>query len=80
MYHDRLAPLGKELVYWVEHVVRSGGAVHLQSPALQLSWYQKMYLDFITLIVVVLLALRHMLVLACRKKTTAKKQGKVKRN
>ncbi|KAI8437419.1 hypothetical protein MSG28_011745 [Choristoneura fumiferana] len=45
LYHDRLVPPGKELVHWVEHVVRTGGAPHLRSPALMLPWYQKMYLD-----------------------------------
>ncbi|XP_063374330.1 UDP-glucosyltransferase 2-like [Cydia amplana] len=54
IYHDRPVPPGKELVHWVEHVVRTRGAPHLRSPALKLPWYQKMYLD---LLAAVLLAL-----------------------
>lgn len=79
IYHHRLAPLDKEVVYWVEHVVRSRGAMHLRSPALQLSWYQKMYLDFIALIVAILLTIvftiRHVLVLTSRKKQLPKKKS-----
>lgn len=71
-------PLDKEVVYWVEHVVRTGGAVHLRSPALQLFWYQKMYLDFIALVVATIMALiftvRRVSVLAYRKKKTNPKK------
>ncbi|XP_063381791.1 UDP-glucosyltransferase 2-like [Cydia fagiglandana] len=51
IYHDRLVPPGKELVHWVEHVVRTRGAPHLRSPALMLPWYQKMYLDVAAIII-----------------------------
>ncbi|KAI8437495.1 hypothetical protein MSG28_011810, partial [Choristoneura fumiferana] len=50
IYHNRPLPPGKELVHWVEHVVRTGGAPHLRSPALMLPWYQKMYLDLCAII------------------------------
>lgn len=49
LYHDRPVPAGKEIVHWVEHVVATGGALHLRSPALMLPWYQKMYLDLLAL-------------------------------
>ncbi|XP_073959759.1 uncharacterized protein [Choristoneura fumiferana] len=58
LYHDRLVPPGKELVHWVEHVVRTGGALHLRSPALMLPWYQKMYLDLTAVIVLILYVLK----------------------
>ncbi|XP_063363864.1 UDP-glucosyltransferase 2-like [Cydia amplana] len=54
IYHDRRAP-GAELVHWVEHVVRTRGAPHLRSPALQVPWYQKMYLDLLGLVFVLVL-------------------------
>lgn len=50
LYHDRPLSPGAELVYWVEHVSRTGGALHLRSLALPLSLYQKLYLDWIALI------------------------------
>lgn len=44
-------PPGVELVHWVEHVVQTRGAPHLRSPALVVSLYQQMYLDFVAVIV-----------------------------
>ncbi|XP_052756594.1 UDP-glycosyltransferase UGT5-like [Galleria mellonella] len=54
IYHDRPVSPGKELVHWVEHVVRTRGAPHLRSPALHVPFYQKYYLDLLGLIVVIL--------------------------
>ncbi|XP_047994958.1 UDP-glucosyltransferase 2-like [Leguminivora glycinivorella] len=56
MYHDRRAT-GAELVQWVERVVRTRGAPHLRSPALLVPWYQKMYLDLMSLVVGVVLVI-----------------------
>ncbi|CAH0402440.1 unnamed protein product [Chilo suppressalis] len=49
IYHDRPIPPGKELVHWIEHVVRSRGALHLRSIALDVPFYQKAYLDIIAI-------------------------------
>ncbi|CAH2054200.1 unnamed protein product, partial [Iphiclides podalirius] len=49
-YHDRPLPPQKEIVYWVEHVVRTNGANHLRSPALMMPWYQKLYLDLLAVV------------------------------
>ncbi|XP_041981575.1 UDP-glucosyltransferase 2-like [Aricia agestis] len=57
IYHDRPVSPGKELVHWVEHVIRTNGAPHLRSPALMVPWYQKMYLDLATLVVVFILVI-----------------------
>ncbi|XP_061727449.1 UDP-glucosyltransferase 2-like isoform X2 [Cydia pomonella] len=67
LYHDRVVHPGKELVHWVEHVVRSHGALHLRSPALLLPWYQKMYLDLLALILVALYVIKVVLKLLFRK-------------
>ncbi|XP_046971944.1 UDP-glucosyltransferase 2-like [Vanessa cardui] len=61
-FNDRMIPPGKELVHWIEHVIKTNGAPHLRSAALHVSWYKKMYLD---LLLVVLIAL--MLILAVSK-------------
>ncbi|XP_053615914.1 UDP-glucosyltransferase 2-like isoform X2 [Plodia interpunctella] len=50
LYHDRAIPAHHELVFSVEHAVRTGGAVHLRSPALHVPLYQKLYLDLVALI------------------------------
>lgn len=49
-FHDRPVPPQKELVHWIEHVVRTNGAKHLRSPALMMPWYQKMYIDLLVAI------------------------------
>ncbi|XP_026332064.1 UDP-glucuronosyltransferase 2B1-like [Hyposmocoma kahamanoa] len=58
IYHDRPVSPGKELLHWVEHVIKTKGAPHLRSPALYVPWYQKMYLDLATLILAGLLAVK----------------------
>ncbi|CAK1594073.1 unnamed protein product [Parnassius mnemosyne] len=54
IYHDRPVSPGDELVHWAEHVIRTGGALHLRSPALDVAWYQKMYLDLAAVMFIVL--------------------------
>ncbi|KPJ17950.1 UDP-glucuronosyltransferase 2B15 [Papilio machaon] len=54
VYHHRPVPPGKLLVHWVEHVVRTNGAPHYRSVALLVPWYQKMYLDLLVLVLVVM--------------------------
>lgn len=51
IYHHRLAPPGKVLVHWAEHVIATKGALHLRSPALLMPWYQKIYFDLALLLV-----------------------------
>lgn len=77
IFHDRLAPPGVELVYWVEHVVRTRGAPHLRSPRLMIPWYQKMYLDFAALfVVIILIAYSFKRYIHCKRKVI--KEGKNK--
>ncbi|KOB70242.1 UDP-glucosyltransferase [Operophtera brumata] len=54
IYHDRPVKPGVELVHWVEHVIKTGGAPHLRSPALMVPWYQKIYLDLAALLLIAL--------------------------
>ncbi|XP_049885628.1 UDP-glucosyltransferase 2-like [Pectinophora gossypiella] len=58
IFHDRPVSPGAELVHWVEHVVRTRGALHLRSPALHVPWYQKMYLDLAALILLTIFLLK----------------------
>lgn len=50
---DRLVPVGQELLYWMEHAMRTGGAPALRSPALQLSAIQRYYLDVAAVLLMV---------------------------
>lgn len=40
-------------VYWIEHVIKYGGAPHLQSAGVKLSWYQAYLLDVIGFLVAI---------------------------
>ncbi|KAM3962161.1 UDP-glucosyltransferase 2-like [Aphomia sociella] len=77
IYHDRPVSPGKELVHWVEHVVKTRGAPHLRSPALHVPFYQKCYLDLLALIATVIVAIVVILKRAFKPK---KKQDLKKKN
>ncbi|KAG6458615.1 UDP-glucosyltransferase 2-like [Manduca sexta] len=55
IYHDRPVRPGAELVHWVEHVIQTKGAPHLRSPAINVPWYQKMYLDLAVVVVILVI-------------------------
>ncbi|XP_063832458.1 UDP-glucosyltransferase 2-like [Ostrinia nubilalis] len=57
IYHHRTATPGQEILHWVDHVVKTRGALHLRSPALGVSFYQKIYLDLLALIIVAIILL-----------------------
>lgn len=42
---DELMPAKEVAAYWVEHVLRHGGAQHLQSKAKEMPFYQLYFLD-----------------------------------
>ncbi|NP_001182390.1 UDP-glucosyltransferase precursor [Bombyx mori] len=58
IFHDRPVSPGAELVHWVEHVVKTRGALHLRSPALHVPFYQKLYLDLLAAIAMTLLMIK----------------------
>ncbi|XP_023943055.1 UDP-glucosyltransferase 2 [Bicyclus anynana] len=62
IYHDRPVPPARELVHWVEHVVKTRGAPHLRSPASMVAWYQKLYLDLVLVVVAVVLVLKRVFI------------------
>uniref|UniRef100_A0A2H1X1Y8 SFRICE_017750 n=1 Tax=Spodoptera frugiperda TaxID=7108 RepID=A0A2H1X1Y8_SPOFR len=49
-YRDNPIKPGQELNFWVEHVVRTRGAPHLRSVALQVPLYQQAYLDLLAVL------------------------------
>jgi hypothetical protein len=46
-FHDRLVAPLDTAVYWVEYVIRHGGAPHLRVAGLDLPWYKYLLLDVI---------------------------------
>ncbi|XP_049768000.1 UDP-glycosyltransferase UGT5-like [Schistocerca cancellata] len=69
VFRDRpRAPL-EEAVFWTEYVVRHGGAPHLRSPALHLSWLQLWLLDVVAAVVAAAAAVLALLTLAVKAAT-----------
>lgn len=47
VFHDNpIKPLDKA-IFWIEYILRQNGAPHLKSPALNLKWFQYLFLDVI---------------------------------
>ncbi|KAJ8711854.1 hypothetical protein PYW08_008808 [Mythimna loreyi] len=74
-YHDKPMKPKDALNFWVNHVVKTKGAPHLKSVALQVPLYQRVYLDLIAVILVILIVLLKIFCLV-----TGKKSMKVKTN
>ncbi|CAH1636144.1 unnamed protein product [Spodoptera littoralis] len=80
IYHDRLTKPGLALAYWVEHVVRTRGALHLRSPALHVPLYQRLYLDLLAIILTTTSALVFLLRRMCQKRNGITYYGQKKSN
>ncbi|KAJ8711848.1 hypothetical protein PYW08_008802 [Mythimna loreyi] len=65
IYHDRPVTPGQELVHWVNHVINTRGAPHLRSPAVDLPFYKRKFLDLAAVITVLILAVYILLKRAC---------------
>lgn len=46
-----------EAVFWIEYVIRHKGAPHYRSPALNLKWYQRLLLDVILVLSIIILTI-----------------------
>ncbi|XP_045487122.1 uncharacterized protein LOC111000247 [Pieris rapae] len=80
IYHNRQVTPGKDLVYWVEYVIATGGALHLRSPGISLPLYKKLYLDLFALIIIVVYLLtkklRPIICKRCRRRPIKKEKTK----
>ncbi|XP_037868047.1 UDP-glucosyltransferase 2 [Bombyx mori] len=78
IYHDRPVSPGAELVHWVEHVVKTKGALHLRSQALHVPLYQKLLLDLIFVSLLLFLGfvffVKFMVTRCLKKKTDIRKK------
>lgn len=43
-----------EGIHWIEYVAKFNGAKHLKSPAVNLPWYKYLYLDVLSLLLLVI--------------------------
>lgn len=51
--NDRPVDPMSTAMYWIEFVIRHGGAPHLRTAALRLRWYEYFYLDILFYIALV---------------------------
>ncbi|XP_017033157.1 UDP-glycosyltransferase UGT5 [Drosophila kikkawai] len=54
IFRDRQQPPRRTAVYWIEYVIRHGGAPHMRSAGLDLNWFQFYLLDVIAFAVVII--------------------------
>ncbi|KAG8268484.1 UDP-glucuronosyltransferase 1-1 [Homalodisca vitripennis] len=80
IFRDRPMSPADSAVFWVEYVLRHGGAHHLRSAATQLSWYKLALLDVLAAVLAVvatIIILLFVLRRICSLVFIAKKQSKV---
>ncbi|KAJ8711847.1 hypothetical protein PYW08_008801 [Mythimna loreyi] len=85
IHHDRPVKPGQELVHWVNHVINTRGAPHLRSPAADLPFYKRKFLDLAALIAVLILVIyillkRALAYICSRVCSTKQKSGSKKKN
>lgn len=57
LFNDNLVHPMDEAIFWIEYVIRSKGAKHLKSKAVNMPWYSYLMLDILVLPFVVIFAL-----------------------
>ncbi|XP_045454777.1 UDP-glucosyltransferase 2-like [Melitaea cinxia] len=67
VYHNRAVEPAKNLVHWVEFVVKTGGARHLRSPALDVPRFKILCLDLIFIIIATLYIIKISVTFAFKK-------------
>jgi hypothetical protein len=67
LFRDRPHTPLETAIFWTEYVIRHGGAPHLRSAALDLTWYQYLLLDVIAVLVLFLAFVLCTLYVICRK-------------
>jgi glucuronosyltransferase len=80
IFRDRPQSALDTAIFWTEYVIRHGGAPHLRSAAVELSWYQYLLLDVITLmlgtILILVLAVKQLFRVICSSKKVPPKKKK----
>ncbi|XP_066259819.1 UDP-glycosyltransferase UGT5-like [Euwallacea similis] len=79
LYHDRPMPPMETAIYWVEYVIRHGGAPHLKVAGKNLHWYEYFMVDVIAFLVLVISLVVFSLKFAL-KKVFKRQKAKVKTN
>lgn len=84
LFDDNLVHPMEEAIFWIEYVMRSKGAAHLKSYAVNMSWFSYLLFDVFALpiafIVIAYATLKFILKSIFKKKGISKKSEKKKRN
>ena len=67
LFRDRPQTPLETAIFWTEYVIRHGGAPHLRSAALDLTWYQYLLLDVIAVMVLSIAIVLGTMYFICRK-------------
>jgi glucuronosyltransferase len=54
-------------LYWIEHVIKHGGARHLRPASLDISWYQYLLLDVLPILLAIVIFNIFITVALCKK-------------
>ncbi|XP_066137700.1 UDP-glycosyltransferase UGT5-like [Euwallacea fornicatus] len=79
LFHDRPMPPMETAVYWVNYIIRHGGAPHLKVAGINLPWYKYFMVDVIGFLILVILLILFSLKFAF-KKIFKRPKTKVKTN
>ncbi|KNC25155.1 hypothetical protein FF38_08248 [Lucilia cuprina] len=66
LYRDRPMTPRQLVRYWVDYVIRHNGAKHMQSPAINMTWWQLYSLDVIAFLLSIILGVVALLVGLCK--------------
>lgn len=80
--HDKPMTQRETIVFWVEYVVRHGGAEHLRVGGQKLHWYQYLLLDVIlftiisigSIVLLVVFLLKKLITTLCKNRSKKKKE------
>ncbi|XP_074039733.1 UDP-glycosyltransferase UGT5 [Leptinotarsa decemlineata] len=81
LMHDRQVKPMDLAIYWIEYVIRNKGAPHLRVAALNLTWYQYLLLDIISVVLIIGIILMFVSYLLMKKLCLSRKSDmKIKSN
>lgn len=78
IFNDNLVHPLEEAIFWIEYVIRSNGAKHLKSNAVNISWFSYLLLDILIVPFVAIFLVYFIIKFACRKNEITKNKSKKK--
>nr|XP_023024207.1 UDP-glucuronosyltransferase 1-8-like [Leptinotarsa decemlineata] len=76
LIHDRQVKPMDLAIYWIEYVIRNKGAPHLKVASLNLTWYQYLLLDIISVVLIIGISLMFVSYLLLKRLCLSRKSDK----